>query len=178
MLVRKSLIFFNHFPFGSTRGQPTYAIQIDNFNKLWDWFEKQCELYTIYKLFGQMKVLAIPLIHSKRFFRSSHQRCSVTKGILRNFAKFTGKHLCQGLFFNKVAGLSPKCCGISKNTFFYRILPDDCFYFLKRKMKKRYGDMIIFTDMQGETDVVCLKETANIILKDTWHNKLKHGCKI
>ena len=27
------------------------------------------------------------------------------KGVLRNFAKFTGKHLCQSLFFNKVAGL-------------------------------------------------------------------------
>ena len=29
------------------------------------------------------------------------------KGVLRNFAKFTGKHLCQILFFNKVAGLRP-----------------------------------------------------------------------
>ena len=27
--------------------------------------------------------------------RNSHQRCSVRKGVLRNFAKFTGKHLCQ-----------------------------------------------------------------------------------
>ena len=27
------------------------------------------------------------------------QRCSVKKGVLRNFAKFTGKHLCQRLFF-------------------------------------------------------------------------------
>ena len=26
------------------------------------------------------------------------------KGVLRNFAKFSGKHLCQSLFFNKVAG--------------------------------------------------------------------------
>ena len=26
------------------------------------------------------------------------------KGVLRNFAKFTGKHLCRSLFFNKVAG--------------------------------------------------------------------------
>ena len=26
------------------------------------------------------------------------------KGILRNFEKFTGKHLRQRLFFNKVAG--------------------------------------------------------------------------
>ena len=25
--------------------------------------------------------------------RSSHRRCSVRKGVLRNFAKFTGKHL-------------------------------------------------------------------------------------
>ena len=25
--------------------------------------------------------------------------------VFRNFSKFTGKHLCQGLFFNKVAGL-------------------------------------------------------------------------
>ena len=29
------------------------------------------------------------------------------KGILTKLAKFTGKHLCQRLFFNKVAGLSP-----------------------------------------------------------------------
>ena len=30
-----------------------------------------------------------------QIFRSSHRRCSITKGVLRNFAKFTGKHLCQ-----------------------------------------------------------------------------------
>ena len=29
------------------------------------------------------------------------------KGVLRNFAKFTGKHLCQSFFLNKVAGLRP-----------------------------------------------------------------------
>ena len=29
----------------------------------------------------------------------------VRKTVLRNFAKFTGKHLCQSLFLNKVAGL-------------------------------------------------------------------------
>ena len=40
-------------------------------------------------------------------FKSSHWRCSVKKGVLTNFAKFTGKHLCQSLFFNKVAGLRP-----------------------------------------------------------------------
>ena len=59
------------------------------------------------------------------------------KGVLKNFAKLTGKHLCQSLFFNKVAVLglqlyqketlaqvfSCKFCEISKNTFFYKILP-------------------------------------------------------
>ena len=29
------------------------------------------------------------------------------KGFLKNFTKFTGKHLCRSLIFNKVAGLSP-----------------------------------------------------------------------
>ena len=35
------------------------------------------------------------------------RRCSVKKGVLRNFKKFTGKHRCQSLFFNKVATLTP-----------------------------------------------------------------------
>ena len=29
------------------------------------------------------------------------------KGVLRKIGKFTGKHLCQSHFFNKVAGLRP-----------------------------------------------------------------------
>ena len=32
--------------------------------------------------------------------RSSHRMCSVRKGVLRNFAKVTGKYLCQSPFFN------------------------------------------------------------------------------
>ena len=55
------------------------------------------------------------------------------KGVLRNFTEFTGKHLCQSLFFNKVAFLRLatllkketlaqvffcKFCEVSKNTFF------------------------------------------------------------
>ena len=31
----------------------------------------------------------------------------VFQGVLRNFEKFTGKHLLQSLSFNKVAGLRP-----------------------------------------------------------------------
>ena len=39
--------------------------------------------------------------------RSNHRSCSIKKDVLKNFSKFTGKHLCQSLFFNKVAGLRP-----------------------------------------------------------------------
>ena len=35
--------------------------------------------------------------------RSSRPEVFFEKGALRNFAKFTGKHLCQSFFFNKVS---------------------------------------------------------------------------
>ena len=42
--------------------------------------------------------------------RSSQQRCSIIKVVLINFAKLTGKHLCQRLFLNKNAGLRSMIC--------------------------------------------------------------------
>ena len=39
--------------------------------------------------------------------RSSHQKCSIVIVVLKNFTKFTGKQLCQSLFFNNVADLRP-----------------------------------------------------------------------
>ena len=53
------------------------------------------------------KFHSVKLVNSKRFLKSSYQRCSIKKGILENFAKFTGKDLCWGLFFKKVASLRP-----------------------------------------------------------------------
>ena len=49
----------------------------------------------------------IRTVHQKMKFRSSHKRCPVKKAALKNFPKFTGKHLRQSLFFNKVAGFRP-----------------------------------------------------------------------
>ena len=45
-----------------------------------------------------------PVLRIYKNTRNSHQRCFIIKGVLINFAKFTGKHLCQSLFLNKVAG--------------------------------------------------------------------------
>ena len=59
-----------------------------------------------------MKVLRELKLFSNFFFsnsiktRSSLPEVFCKKDVLRNFAKFTRKHLCQSVFFNKVAGLS------------------------------------------------------------------------
>ena len=44
-------------------------------------------------------------IISTEIFQRQSTRGVLQKGVLRNFAKFRGKHLCQGLFFDIVAGL-------------------------------------------------------------------------
>ena len=52
----------------------------------------------------EAKVLFIYFIFLFLDDRSSRPEVFCEKGFLRNFAKFKGKHLCQSLFFNKVAG--------------------------------------------------------------------------
>ena len=41
------------------------------------------------------------------YFQKQPPEVFCEKGVLRNFAKFTGKRLCESLFFNKVTGLRP-----------------------------------------------------------------------
>ena len=69
--------------------------------------------------------------------RSSRPEVFCKKGVLRNFAKLTGKHLCQSPLFNKVAGsaatlflkkLWRRCFTVNftkflRAPFFYRTLP-------------------------------------------------------
>ena len=100
------------------------------------------------------------------------------KDVLRNFAKFTGKHLCQRLFLNKVAGLRPKACNfikkkflaqvfscefceISKNTFFHRTPLVDASercrsfsYFLLQLFFSQYCYKLIFIYKQLRSDVI------------------------
>ena len=62
-------------------------------------------------------------------FRSSLSEVFCLKGVLRNFAKFTGKHLCQSLFFNKVAGLRPVT--LLKKRLWHRCFPVNFVKFLR-----------------------------------------------
>ena len=77
------------------------------------------------------------------FFRSNYQRCSMKKGILRTFAKFTGKHICQSLFFNKVPGLSSAT--LLKKRLMYRCFPVNFLKFLRTPfLQNTSGRMLLF----------------------------------
>ena len=51
------------------------------------------------------------------------------KCVLRNFTKFTGKHLCQSLFFSEVAGLRPAT--LLKKKLWHRCFPVNFAKFLR-----------------------------------------------
>ena len=94
------------------------------------------------KLRIQSKLLLKQRIHSC-IFRSSHQRCSVKQYVLRNFAKLTGKHLCQSLFFNKVAGLRPAT--LLKKRLLHRCFPVNFAKFLKIPFsQKTSGRLLLY----------------------------------
>ena len=82
---------------------------------------------------GKVAIFLLTKCFNMYYEQKQSPRRVLWKGVLRNFAKFTGKHLCQSIFFNKVAGacnfikketlaqvFSCEFCEISKNTFFYR----------------------------------------------------------
>ena len=83
-----------------------------------------CHLHRVTHDYGEWQKLSM--------VRSSRPDVFCEKGVLRNFAKFPGKHLCQSVFFNKVAGsacnfikeetlaqaFTFEFCEIYKNTFF------------------------------------------------------------
>ena len=57
------------------------------------------------------------------------------KGVLRNYAKFVGKHLCQSLFFNKVAGLPAT---LLKKRLWHRCFPVNFAKFLREISKNTF----------------------------------------
>ena len=47
------------------------------------------------------------VLYCKVFILMIGEFVSRKKGVLKNFTKFAGKHLCQSLVFNNVTGLRP-----------------------------------------------------------------------
>ena len=64
-----------------------------------------CKVFLWFRLFVTHQVYEFLLENICISFRSSRPEVFCKKGVLKNFTKFTEKHLCQNLFSLKVAGL-------------------------------------------------------------------------
>ena len=100
---------------------------------------------SIYKSSGQFLIVNLNMekrqvnIQPLTVFRNSRSQIFYKTSVLKNLAKFTGKHVCWKFFFNKVAGLQPIKKEIPAQVFsceflwiywehvFYRAPLDDCF---------------------------------------------------
>ena len=84
-------------------------------------------------------------------WRSSHQRCSIKKLVLKNFRKFTGKHLCWSIFLINEEGL--KACNFIKKRLQHRyFLLNFCDIF-----KNNYFEEYLQTTATGFSVWVLLK---------------------
>ena len=87
---------------------PRYAFTEDSLKTKITW--NQFPGHIFYRIFKQKFLFCNNaqtgqiLLSDYVYFRSTRPKVFCKKGVLRNFAKFIGKHLCQNLFFNKVAG--------------------------------------------------------------------------
>ena len=110
--------------------------------------------------------------------RNSHWSCSVEKGVLRNLAKFTGKHPCQSLLFNKVAGLTP--AALLKKRLLQRRCPVDFAKFF-RKLLTEHLWWLLLTISKGRIFSLAQLEysfnTASSIIFNRCYLEL-NGCKV
>ena len=79
-------------------------------------------------------------------FRSSHQRCSLKKGAPGKFEKFIGKHLCQILFSNKVAGL--RLATLLKKRSWHRCFPVNFAKFLRTPLLQNTSGRLLLTFLE------------------------------
>ena len=105
------------------------------------------------------------LQHSSRHYlrvRSSHQRCSVKIGVLGNFKKFTGKHLCQSFLLNKVSGLRLATLFIKR--LWHRCFPVNFVKFLRTRFYIEHHWWLLFPHLSLYILLLPCRTTLEIIL--------------
>ena len=102
-------------------------------------------------------------ILNKKDTRNSHQRCSIKKGVLRNFTKFTGEHVWQSLFSNKVAGHRPVT--LLKRRLWYRCFPVNFVKFLRTSfLQNTSGRLLLWMHLCDK--VIAITEDLS---QGRWH---------
>ena len=83
-----------------------------------------------HRYFGRLLTLNKERIHRLlKEWLGRQQRCSMQEDVLRNFTKFTAKHMCQSLSFNKVAG--QRSATLLKKKLWHRHFPVNFAKFLR-----------------------------------------------
>ena len=91
--------------------------------------------------------------------RSSRLEVFCRKGILRNFAKFTGKHLYQNLFVNKVVG----CATLLKKRLLQWCFSINFAKFLRTPfLTEHLLWLILYNKLQSTTNVTILAINDNL----------------
>ena len=88
------------------------------------------------------------------------------KGFRKNFAKFTGKHLCQGLFFTEVAGLKPAT--LLNKRLWYRCFPVNFAKFLRPPFPTDYLRWLLLELQNLPVTNKSNSEDTNKIVKLPW----------
>ena len=78
------------------------------------------------------------------------------KGVLRNLTKFTGKHLCQNFFFNKVACL--RTATLLKKKLWHRCFPENFVKFLRTPfLTEHMCWLLLLIKYEGKKPYFCIK---------------------
>ena len=102
-------------------------------------------------------------------FRSSQQSCSIKKAVLQNLIKFTGKHLCQNLFSNKVADLNSAT--LLKNRLWHRCFPLNFAKFLRKSFLQNTSGRLLLAFMKSLHYKECGLKILLTFLAFTWYKE-------
>ena len=115
----------------------------------WMMYVDDVDICTSFHLHCHIESLVHWWLHHFRFrpLEACHQEVFCKKSVLGNFAKFTGKKLCQSLFSNKVAGLS-----FLRTPFLQNTSPGDCFWLVASPLEVSPSDpsLVSMIFIQGE----------------------------
>ena len=101
---------------------------------------------------------------SFRRSRSSHRRCSVRKGVLGNFAKFTGKHLYL------------QSATLLKNSLCHRCFPVNFAKFLRTLfLQSTYGRLLLVTAARNRSSDSILFLSEPFLLQRHHYVSLTYG---
>ena len=110
----------------------------------------------------------------KKLLRNTRPDGFCKKGVLRNLIKFTGKHLCQRLFFNKVAGLRPPT--VLKKSLWHRCFTANFAKFLRTHFfTEHLRWLLLCTEFyNGETGGRLIQQVNEHSEKDVNPHMFKH----